>query len=107
RFFSTFCAVIFFHSLSLHDALPISLSRDLVELQAEKVRGSEGGLVYWLPPEGGSARPAGPGSESELLEARLPRLAEGLLVSEPRSEEHTSELQSRFDLVCGLLLERK
>src|SRR5699024_1066727 len=25
--------------------------------------------------------PAGPGSESELLEARLPRLAEGLLVS--------------------------
>src|SRR5207249_6345409 len=24
---------------------------------------------------------------------------------EPRSEEHTSELQSRFDLVCRLLLE--
>src|SRR5699024_154279 len=24
-----------------------------------------------------------------------------------RSEEHTSELQSRFDLVCGLLLEKK
>src|SRR5699024_12216728 len=24
-----------------------------------------------------------------------------------RSEEHTSELQSRFDLVCSLLLERK
>src|SRR5699024_11477077 len=29
------------------------------------------------------------------------RLAEG------RSEEHTSELQSRFDLVCRLLLEKK
>src|SRR5438874_6032218 len=25
----------------------------------------------------------------------------------PRSEEHTSELQSRRDLVCGLLLEKK
>src|SRR5699024_12002605 len=25
----------------------------------------------------------------------------------PRSEEHTSELQSRFDLVCRLLLENK
>src|SRR5207249_11676539 len=25
----------------------------------------------------------------------------------PRSEEHTSELQSRFDLVCRLLLEQK
>src|SRR5699024_11953556 len=36
-----------------------------------------------------------------------------LLTSEPniaeivRSEEHTSELQSRFDLVCRLLLEKK
>src|SRR5437868_8864793 len=27
--------------------------------------------------------------------------------SEGRSEEHTSELQSRFDLVCRLLLEKK
>src|SRR5438067_8587097 len=26
---------------------------------------------------------------------------------EARSEEHTSELQSRFDLVCRLLLEKK
>src|SRR5207249_7918788 len=28
-------------------------------------------------------------------------------VKETRSEEHTSELQSRFDLVCRLLLEKK
>src|SRR5207249_5485295 len=28
-------------------------------------------------------------------------------VSYDRSEEHTSELQSRFDLVCRLLLEKK
>src|SRR5699024_8944589 len=27
--------------------------------------------------------------------------------SDTRSEEHTSELQSRFDLVCRLLLEKK
>src|SRR5207249_11452781 len=27
--------------------------------------------------------------------------------NQPRSEEHTSELQSRFDLVCRLLLEKK
>src|SRR5699024_11427157 len=26
---------------------------------------------------------------------------------QPRSEEHTSELQSRFDIVCRLLLEKK
>src|SRR5207247_4885582 len=28
-------------------------------------------------------------------------------IAETRSEEHTSELQSRVDLVCGLLLEKK
>src|SRR5699024_12476239 len=28
-------------------------------------------------------------------------------ILDPRSEEHTSELQSRFDLVCRLLLEKK
>src|SRR5699024_12092635 len=30
-----------------------------------------------------------------------------VLSATPRSEEHTSELQSRFDLVCRLLLEKK
>src|SRR5690349_22463472 len=30
-----------------------------------------------------------------------------LRASSPRSEEHTSELQSRRDLVCRLLLEKK
>src|SRR2546421_6178276 len=29
------------------------------------------------------------------------------VLREPRSEEHTSELQSRSDLVCRLLLEKK
>src|SRR5699024_12122227 len=33
------------------------------------------------------------------------QLAEYLERNEERSEEHTSELQSRFDLVCRLLLE--
>src|SRR5437868_13207204 len=40
--------------------------------------------------------------------ARLAALAELLpVVVDLRSEEHTSELQSRFDLVCRLLLEKK
>src|SRR5690606_41957219 len=34
-------------------------------------------------------------------------LAERTAVPEPRSEEHTSELQSRENLVCRLLLEKK
>src|SRR2546428_1253358 len=36
---------------------------------------------------------------------RRPR--SGVLLSGRRSEEHTSELQSRSDLVCRLLLEKK
>src|SRR5207249_5139596 len=40
----------------------------------------------------------------------LPGLVERVVQVTPvlsRSEEHTSELQSRFDLVCRLLLEKK
>src|SRR2546430_9020751 len=40
-----------------------------------------------------------------LLE--LARRSAGLLVCAPRSEEHTSELQSQSNLVCRLLLEKK
>src|SRR5207249_11143616 len=35
------------------------------------------------------------------------RAAFGDYIPPSRSEEHTSELQSRFDLVCRLLLEKK
>src|SRR5699024_11926002 len=43
--------------------------------------------------------------EARLKEAIL--LAGGMKEEAERSEEHTSELQSRFDLVCRLLLEKK
>src|SRR2546422_3868765 len=38
---------------------------------------------------------------------RPPRQRDPEQVSEDRSEEHTSELQSRLHLVCRLLLEKK
>src|SRR5437868_11266464 len=37
----------------------------------------------------------------------LESIARAVIDSRRRSEEHTSELQSRFDLVCRLLLEKK
>src|SRR5699024_12200897 len=40
------------------------------------------------------------------LESDTILIGEELVIKE-RSEEHTSELQSRFDLVCRLLLEKK
>src|SRR6266436_9683769 len=36
-----------------------------------------------------------------------PRSCNGCTSTSPRSEEHTSELQSRLHLVCRLLLEKK
>src|SRR5258705_6457929 len=41
------------------------------------------------------------------LHARVPRLETDQFESVPRSEEHTSELQSLRHLVCRLLLEKK
>src|SRR5699024_11223833 len=38
---------------------------------------------------------------------RITGLDSNAEAAELRSEEHTSELQSRFDLVCRLLLEKK
>src|SRR2546422_4376584 len=53
--------------------------------------------------EGGQARDVG-----EQHAAPLPRQSLlDLLPSDARSEEHTSELQSRLHLVCRLLLEKK
>src|SRR5699024_12108774 len=44
---------------------------------------------------------------SEAVEEVFIRLYDKGLIYRGRSEEHTSELQSRFDLVCRLLLENK
>src|SRR5699024_11740890 len=49
-----------------------------------------------------------PGGEIEVdPPAGDKRLGRFACLSSCRSEEHTSELQSRFDLVCRLLLEKK
>src|SRR5438067_1655833 len=43
----------------------------------------------------------------DTLNEMLGRIQESFEIQRRRSEEHTSELQSRFDLVCRLLLEKK
>ena len=57
-----------------------TLSRDLVELGAVKVRHGDGGLVYAVPGEGGDRTPWG-GIEQEVLDQRLARLCQDLLVT--------------------------
>src|SRR5699024_11746574 len=77
------------YTLSLHDALPIS--SDLFWMQYlhnfAPFAGPRGG--FW-----GYSAPKGP-----FYARKTP--------PHPRSEEHTSELQSRFDLVCRLLPEKE
>src|SRR6266446_10999730 len=74
-FFFNDTATTEIYTLSLHDALPISVSR---------TRSSGSVSIAWSA-----------GSDSL---AWTPK---------PRSEEHTSELQSPCNLVCRLLLEQK
>ncbi|MGN8246457.1 arginine repressor [Cellulomonas soli] len=56
-----------------------TLSRDLVELRAVKVRTSSGALAYSVPSEG--SVPASPGADAEFLASRLARLCAELLVT--------------------------
>jgi transcriptional regulator of arginine metabolism len=57
-----------------------TLSRDLLELDAVKVRIPSGALVYAVPAQGGDPRPQAAG-DSTAAEARLARLLNELLVS--------------------------
>ncbi len=57
-----------------------TLSRDLVELDAVRVRTHSGALVYAVPAEGGDRSAVAP-RETAASESRLARLCEELLVS--------------------------
>src|SRR5207249_11682572 len=90
------------YTLSLHDALPISFYIDPQEpLKIGQFR------LFNV------ADQADTGVVNQDVELGDPaqRGLHGVFLADVenqnRSEEHTSELQSRFDLVCRLLLEKK
>src|SRR3712207_7721942 len=91
-FFFNDTATTEIYTLSLHDALPIFLHIP----GAPAVEDAHGGAAADGVSGPGAGVRGGPGA------GRLPAPAAGL-----RSEEHTSELQSRQYLVCRLLLEKK
>src|SRR3712207_7192994 len=68
-----------------------------VELPAERTTVIEPRFLLGLPNEADALRAA----------LRAPHASAPLRERVPRSEEHTSELQSRQYLVCRLLLEKK
>src|SRR2546422_9373444 len=81
-FFFNDTATTEIYTLSLHDALPICSARD-------RCRGGRPCRNRKAP---GRSRRGAAGNNDPAA---------------PRSEEHTSELQSRLHLVCRLLLEKK
>src|SRR5258705_4890308 len=82
-FFFNDTATTEIYTLSLHDALPISDARHVLEERAQRHQQIRLGRIADEP------------TERLLGEAG------------DRSEEHTSELQSLRHLVCRLLLEKK
>src|SRR5690625_7182903 len=75
-------------TLSLHDALPIYMTTDLLGYPARSIGRRMTPEVVHIP-------------ANATVGQALAR------VRAQRSEEHTSELQSRGHLVCRLLLEKK
>src|SRR3712207_7934670 len=89
------------YTLSLHDALPISVERLTIDAPSEY----QGVLIQLLALRKGRLEQlVDHGSGWIRMEYIVP--ARGL-IGFRRSEEHTSELQSRQYLVCRLLLEKK
>src|SRR5690349_24200293 len=95
------------YTLSLHDALPISSADETVPADCDSAPDGDANTVVCIGPD------AAVGETSQLwltlyVAADAPAGTHPLTVtiSTTRSEEHTSELQSRRDLVCRLLLEK-
>src|SRR5437868_7702114 len=84
------------YTLSLHDALPIfRVERPPLGAMLARGRRSVQRTLALAAIEAGE------------LPACQRRPEDAVAIDVARSEEHTSELQSRFDLVCRLLLEKK
>src|SRR5947209_14029833 len=78
-------------TLSLHDALPIS-----AQLIADEEDEDDGFEAFIEKPQAARA--------AHVAERVVEKIVERITVLRERSEEHTSELQSRQYLVCRLLL---
>src|SRR3712207_8327915 len=80
-----------------------TLFRSRAEVAAGQVRPADRAAEEHVPRQ----RDRLPVRGGRRYEHRAPRVARCRGERQPRSEEHTSELQSRQYLVCRLLLEKK
>src|SRR5207302_10941994 len=101
-FFLTATATTEIYTLSLHDALPILTEvyeRAVTSLDSEEYRK----IAQSLPAFADFMQRTKSLAQNAPVAKQPPLLRKALA----RSEEHTSELQSRENLVCRLLLEKK
>src|SRR5690606_39894036 len=96
-----------FYPLYLHDALPILIAGSNMNylrhgLHKRTLVGREEGYVI-----GDGVNPNGEVNTTRSDLQPFYETPNVLGIYEDRSEEHTSELQSRENLVCRLLLEKK
>src|SRR2546422_5333687 len=100
-FFFNDTATTEIYTLSLHDALPISSGLPCFQIASRMIpkptasSGFAQTVKAYLPPASRTRK----ASATARTPSRSGR--------NRRSEEHTSELQSRLHLVCRLLLEKK
>src|SRR5690606_41235930 len=87
------------YTLSLHDALPICVGCRSVDDDRKRAGAAD---VARRIARGGADRRVAVGGHFARREVDAPGAR-----AVGRSEEHTSELQSRENLVCRLLLEKK
>src|SRR3712207_8890231 len=84
------------YTLSLHDALPICRRRVQPHARPQKLPARSGPANRAPEATAGAARQCAPADRTRARDG-----------DRRRSEEHTSELQSRQYLVCRLLLDKK
>src|SRR5690606_41532304 len=94
-----------FYPLSLHDALPIfdslTFNGKVIMAETGKVDSRLIVMLHITPDDSALVK------ERPRYVAKLNGNGEFTFRNLPKSEEHTSELQSRENLVCRLLLEKK
>src|SRR2546422_1734942 len=104
-FFFNDTATTEIYTLSLHDALPILLTLEPGSTRRSPRTDRSTGARREQRPRGRRHRARRADPVAELRPGASREAAHQVVAL--RSEEHTSELQSRLHLVCRLLLEKK
>src|SRR5207249_11381315 len=94
------------YTLSLHDALPILRHKDQVRRMIHSTQDHFGRIDVLINNAAFGFYGSVESTPAEVVREIFDLNFDAALLAS-RSEEHTSELQSRFDLVCRLLLEKK